>query len=174
MKRFGEYIKKIIKEKGTNARELSEKSNLSMSAIYAWCRGQNIGKVETLKELVLALKLTPAEENEFWKAWSLEKSHPTLSERIEETTEESERVKEVLKTIEPEIKLKEKLEKLEIENAELGKYKQLFNLLDDATYEEVIIYLCDRFLLQEVKKNNPNIELIKEKIEEIKKKFNNE
>lgn len=86
---FSQLLKSIMKKKNISQYELAKKSGVSRSYISGIVgKEKDIGSMEAIEKIVIALNLEEIEERDLWMTWLYQRGHKNLMTYFKQIEEE--------------------------------------------------------------------------------------
>lgn len=167
---FGKELEKMILERYDNKKKFADECKISAGHLNDFIKGRSFPKEEILNKIFLKLSLNEKKKEYLLEEWAHGKSSNILREKINKLETENSNMKDVLKNLDKEIILKEKVDSLKA-------YEDFYNLIfKDLTLEEkeeMLNVIMDKVKLLAIEKNKyedtkEKINLIKDKINQLK------
>lgn len=93
------FLKKIVTEKNIQLKDIAKLAEVSETFISDLKNGKKSAKETTWGEILKHLRLTKEENNDGWKAWSLDRMDKKTAEHFLQLEKENEELKRLLEAI---------------------------------------------------------------------------
>lgn len=93
------FLKRITAEKNIQVKDIAALAGVSETFVSDLRNGKKQSKKDTYKEIVKHLRLTKEEEQEAWKAWSMDRMDEKTIKYFEDLEKENQELKSLLNAI---------------------------------------------------------------------------